>query len=94
MKRSQINKVTKQLYKLLSEVQCKLIDIEGMMADAHEQADDYYQGKSEKWQEGDNGSDFYERMEGWELSMQTLGDVQDDIDERITDLLVELEDLL
>jgi len=94
MKRSHINKVAKQLYKLLSEVQCKLIDVESMMIDAHSEAEEYYEEKSERWQEGDAGSDFYERMDGWEAVYNSIESVKDDIDERITDLVTEIEDLL
>ena len=93
MKKTHINKPCNLLHKLLADTETKIEKIEQYMHDALENATESYENKSEAWQEGENGEEYYARMEEYEIAIDDLNDARSEIEELITTVLDTIENL-
>jgi uncharacterized protein YukE len=69
---SVINNANSELESLMAEFNGHREEAVGIFEDAVSQMEDFFDNRSEKWQEGDTGTEYRNWIEGWERYKEML----------------------
>jgi len=64
----------------VSELNAMIVQINTFAEEVRQEQSDYFDERSEKWQEGDGGTEYCAWMTEWEFALDELSDPTDDVD--------------